>query len=172
MSYRDTLLRLAGTTETAVAGMYERLDSGDLGAVQFTELTTVTVARSNRRAVALADVALAATISVQLGRVIPPLGLDPPDDTDRLRKAAAAIAVTGSLGTAARLGRAEPLETAARAYSEGIRRSPHVTGWERQTSGNACPLCEEWATFGVLPDTTEMLTHKGCSCIPVPVTKG
>lgn len=172
MTYRDTLLALAGSSETAVATMWARLEAGEIGVAEFVELTAVSVSIANASAVTLADLGLATTLTTMLRRPIPVLGLPQTDDLDRLRTAASTIVDLGTPGRAARLGRAEPLETAARAYSEGIARSPHVTGWRRQTSGNACPLCTRWAREGVLPDTAQMATHKGCSCIPVPVTTG
>lgn len=172
MTYRDTLVALSGATGDAVAALWARLEAGEITAAAFVELTAVKVSVANRSAVALADLGLAATLTAQLRRPVPVLGLETVDDLDRLRTAASTVVDLGTPGRAARLGRAEPLETAARAYSEGIARSPHVNAWRRQTSGTACPLCTEWAAAGVLPDTVQMATHKGCSCVPVPITRG
>jgi hypothetical protein len=172
VSYRDTLLTLAGTVETSVVALWGRLELGEISPTAFVELAAVTIARGNARATTLADVALATTISAQLGRTVLPMGnlLDVAGDVDRLRGATTTVVELGTVGRAARLARSEPLTAAATAYSSGIRESPYVTGWIRQTSGDACPLCTGWANGDVMPDTVAMNTHKGCSCIPVPVT--
>lgn len=172
MTYRTTLLRLADGSAAAVEALWALLDTGRIDQAEFVARTATVIATANARATTLADIALATTISVQLRRAVPALGLTPSDDIDRLTEAAATVAALGTIGRAIRLARAEPLEAAARAYSTGIAESPHVIGWERQTSGTACEMCTAWASSGVLPDTVEMLTHKGCSCIPVPITTG
>jgi hypothetical protein len=170
VSYRDALIGIADRSEAAVVALWDRLEAGEITGDGFIALAATAIATANRRAVTLADLSLAAAVSVQLRRAVVPVGTTPPDDLERLRTAAATVVGLGTVGRAARLARSEPLEAAARAYSEGIRRSPHVTGWTRQTSGSACPLCTGWAAAGVLPDTVQMATHKGCSCVPVPVT--
>lgn len=172
MSYRTTLLRLADGSAAAVETLWLALEAGTIDRAGFVARAAAVIATANARATTLADVALATTISVQLRRVVPALGIAPTDDVARLTAAAATVVDLGTIGRAVRLGRSEPLDTAARVYSAGIRESPHVVGWERQTSGTACELCASWATAGILPDTVEMNTHKGCSCIPIPVTEG
>ena len=172
MSYRHTLLGLAAATEGAVGVLWGRLEDGGITVAEFVEFTAVTVQVANGRAVALADLGLAATLTAQLRRPVPPLGLAAVDDLERLRAAAGTVVDLGTPGRARRLGRCEPLDAASTAYSEGIARSPHVKAWRRQTSGTACPLCSSWAAEGVLPDSARMATHKGCSCVPVPVTTG
>jgi hypothetical protein len=172
VSYRTTLLRLADGASAAMETLWLAFEAGTIGRDEFVARAAAMLAVVNARATTLADVALAATISVQLKRVIPTLGIMPNVDLDRLVLAAGTVAELGTIGRAVRLAHSEPLETAARAYSTGIRESPHVVGWERQTSGTACEMCTGWASAGVLPDTVPMNTHKGCSCIPIPVTEG
>lgn len=172
MSYRDTLLALAGRTEILTGALWAAYRAGEISDAEFVEATAVGVASANARATYLADLGLSAAITVDLRRPIPTIGLGPPDDLARLRTAARTIVELDTDGRAARLGRSEPLERAARAYSEGIERSPHVSGWTRQTSGDACPLCTGWAADGVMPDTARMATHKGCSCTQRPITGG
>lgn len=172
MSYRDTLLALAERTEILTGALWAAYRAGEITEAEYVEATAVGVASANARATYLADLGLSAAITVDLRRPIPPLGLEPTNDVDRLRTAARTIVELGTDGRAARLGRSEPLDTAARAYSEGIERSPHVTGWTRQASGDACPMCTGWAREGVMPDTVAMRTHKGCSCTQRPITTG
>lgn len=178
MTYRDALTRLAAATEAQVVAAYtawteNKIDDGTLVAV-----IAAYVAAANSRAVALADLSLATAVTVALRRPVAPLGLLPPvGDTDRLHTAAttllAALAATPDpVARVARLGRAEPLTTAARTYSEAIKRSPHVTGWTRGLSATACQLCRWWHRDGqVWPADHPMPTHKGCSCIPIPAVR-
>ena len=172
MTYRTTLVGLADLSGATVAALWSLWEAGRIDRAEFVARAAVVVATANARAATLADLSLAAAISVQLGQVIPAIGITPIDDMDRIRDAASTVAELGTVGRAVRLARAEPLEAAARAYSAGIAESPHVVGWRRQTSSDACPLCTGWARAGALPDSVAMRTHKGCSCIPVPVTEG
>lgn len=178
MTYRDTLTRLAGTTEQAALDLHARWDAGELTADQFETLLAAIVTRANGRASAVADLGLAAALTAALRRPVAPLGLVPPSsDPERLRRATRTLrAALGDTpdppARTARLGRAEPLTTAARSYSDGMRTSPHVTGWTRGLSGNACELCQWWAADGrVWPDDHEMPTHTGCTCTPIPTTE-
>lgn len=177
MSYRDALVAVADQTEAGAEALYAAWKGGDLTDDQFEVLLAALIARANGRAAAIADLALAATITVALRRPVAPLGILPAaSDAERLPKATrtlrAALADTPDPpARVARLGRSEPLTTAARAYSDGMRTSPHVTGWTRGLSGNACELCQWWAADGrVWPDDHEMPTHKGCACTPIPTT--
>lgn len=124
---------------------------------------------------AVIDLSLAAALTVQTGQAVAPQGLTAPaDDPDRLTKAASTLAALEDVTPERweRLARSEPLEAAARAYSDGVRRSPHVTGWTRGLSANACQLCRWWSRDGkVWPDDHPMPTHKGCTCNPAPVTR-
>lgn len=186
MTYRDTLTELAASSETAVVELYRRLERGEITEAEFVALATAALARSNSRAAALAQLALAAYLTAALGRAVPVLALPPPDDTGRLRKAAqtlvTALATTstpeapattpGPEARVARLGRAEPLTTAARTYSAGVAQSPHVTGWTRGMSPGACQLCQWWSRDGrVWPADHPMPTHKGCTCTQTPIVK-
>lgn len=174
MTYRDTLTRLSTSTEAAVVELHARLDAGEITEEEFVELAAVAVARGNARAVSLADLALSASVTVALRRAVPVLGLPAPDDRPRLRRAATTLLerLPGSeapVARVARLGRSEPLTTAARAYSAGMAARPEVTGWTRGVSGNACQLCQWWYRDGrVWPSTHPMPIHKGCTCTPIP----
>lgn len=173
MTYRDQLQRLGETTANRVVVVFDDYSSGDLTLDEAVALIAAIIAKANGTAVALADLSLAATLMLQTGQPVPTLGLLPPtEDPDRLLKAAATLLAVEHLTTerVARLGRSEPLESAARAYSDGIRQNPAVTGWTRQVSPNACQVCQDLAG-DVLPDTVPMYHHTGCTCTPIPVTK-
>ena len=63
----------------------------------------------------------------------------------------------------ARLGRAEPLSTAAGVYSKDIAASEVTTGWIRQRDPDPCQLCTWWWREGrVWPKDHPMPTHPGC----------
>lgn len=169
MSYPEALVGLADGVQTEVLSLWSAFEEGRLSRPAFVELTAVTIARGNARAVALADMALAATISVELGRVVLPIGLAPADDLPRLRKAAGTVADAGTVGRVGRLARSEPLATAARAFGAAMRRSRHVKGWHRQVSANACTVCVDLARGGPFPTDVAMAGHKNCSCTAAPV---
>ena len=178
MTYRDTITRLAGSTEDAALDLHRRWEAGDLTDNEFAALLAALVARANGRATAVADLALAASITVSLRRPVAPLGLLPPtSDTARLERAARTLRgrledTPDPAARVARLGRAEPLTAAARAYSAGMATSPHVTGWSRGLSGKACQLCQWWSGGGrVFPAERPMPTHTGCTCTPIPTTR-
>ena len=112
---------------------------------------------------------------MKLGTPVAPVGaVRPLDDPDRLTTAARTLLAleNPSLARWERLARAEGQEAAARAYSDAVKRSPHVTGWRRGISGSACQLCRWWSRDGrVWAADHTMPTHKGCTCNPVPVTR-
>ncbi|KYH43675.1 hypothetical protein [Branchiibius sp. NY16-3462-2] len=173
MTYRDLLRRIGDDTAANVTAIYDSYTEGDLDDDETASLIAGTIANANGSAVALADVSLAATLTLQLRRAVAPLGLLPAaSDTERLYKAATTLLTSEDTTTerVARLGRSEPLEAAATAYSEGIAKSPEVTGWTRDVSPGACQICQDLAGT-VLPDDVEMYHHTGCTCTPVPVTE-
>lgn len=176
MSYHGTLNRLTDDVQVKVLTAYESWQAGALTQDQFVELTAALIARANTRAVALADLALATTLSVELGQVRPTVGVQAPDDVERLRDAvttlvvaAAAVDVTARLG---RLATAEPAAAAQIAWIDGMGQWDDVEGWMRQLDADACELCQSWAADDVVfPTTTKMLHHPGCQCTPKPMTR-
>ncbi|KUI43915.1 hypothetical protein AU197_21155 [Mycobacterium sp. IS-1590] len=176
MTYRDQIVGLSEESERRVLAVYAMFTSGQISAEETATAIATIVAAHNSKAAGLADVSLAATIMLNLGRPVATAGLLPPDgDVDRLGKAAATVLKVADRSEVpeaivGRLARSEPLETAARAYSEGMARSPSVKGWVRNLSGGACQLCRWWWREGrVWPAEHPMPTHKGCACTPKPV---
>lgn len=177
MAYRDLVNRLGERTATKVENLYAAWQAGNLTDDALTAALVAVIGSANLRATALADLGLAATLTAKLGRPVPPVTEAPPDETDRLRKAAttlvAALAATpDALARIARLGRSEPLSAAQKAYSDGVARSPHVIGWTRGTSPGACELCQWWAKDGArFPPKMEMAHHPGCTCTQLIITR-
>lgn len=146
------------------------------------------VAFAASRAVAAADLSLAAALAVP-GVPPLPLGLLPDDGTaDRARRglstllallpgdpladgAAAAVRREPITARAVRLARAESLAAGQSAYTDGMTRHG-VSGWVRVTGPDPCPLCTELAARGeVLPPDHRMGRHTGCSCVQRPTDR-
>lgn len=175
MAYKDLLVRLAGDSEHRVAVVYQAFLDGLLSHDETVQLLASYLVAANGQAVALADLAYAAEVMTQTGTAAPTVGLTPTDDLERLIKAAStvlSVAETSPVPEAIirRLGRSEPLETAANAYSDAMIRSGRTKGWTRQKSANACQLCTWWWREGrVWPAEHKFQHHKGCTCTPKPV---
>ncbi|WP_454175253.1 hypothetical protein [Gordonia sputi] len=175
MSYRDTLIRLADDSERRVLSVYEAFLDGVLSRDEAVQAIATLVSAANGQAFALADLAFAAEVMVQLGQAVPVGGVTAPDDLDRLTKAASTVLEVAdvspvSAAIVARLARSEPLESAANAYSDSMIRSGKTKGWVRQKSAGACQLCEWWWREGrVWPAEHPFQHHKGCTCTPKPV---
>lgn len=175
MAYRDSLIVLSEKSERQVVAAYNAYRAGALSRDECIRYIASAISVSNGQAHALANLAYAAEVMAQLGTPAAVAATTPPDDLDRLTKAASTVLEVAA-GTAAseavvgRLGRAEPLETAARSYSESMIRDGRTKGWVRQRSANCCQLCEWWWRNGrVWPAEHPFQTHKGCTCTPKPV---
>lgn len=175
MTYQDELEAAVTATAEEVAAAVALHEAGEISAETLAALVAALIAAGNGTAASLADLSLASALTVQLGRVVAPLGITRPlDDPDRLTTAATTMLrlESPSLARWQRLARAEGQEAAARAYSAAVKRSPHVTGWRRGISGSACQLCRWWSRDGrVWAADHAMPTHKGCTCHPEPVTR-
>lgn len=173
MTYRDRLQRLGDATANRVVAVFSDYAEGRISHDQAVALIAVIIAKANHKAVALADLSLAATLVLQLRRPVAPLGLLPPaDDQERLATAATTLLAVSGLTVArvARLGRSEPLAAAANAYSEAIDQNPLVTGWIRHASPAACKVCADLADNKVRASSVSMWHHPGCTCTQQPVT--
>ena len=135
----------------------------------------LSLAGYNGRARSLAATAFAAQASIVTATPTPVTVLPLPDDTDRLAKAATTVLDVARASDVpeaiiGRLGRAEPLNTAARTYSGSLGASPLVEGWTRQMDADPCQLCRWWWREGrVWPKEHRFQTHTGCACVPRPV---
>ena len=176
MSYREKLTALGDETERRVLAVYTAYLAGELSHDETVAYIAAVVAQANSSATALADLSLAAELMLTLRTSVETVGVvRPVGDLARLTKAATTVLAIAQASPVpesivGRLARSEPLEAAAQAYSEAIRKSPHVKGWVRQKSPGACELCTWWWRNGrVWPAAHPMPTHKGCTCSPKPV---
>lgn len=173
--YRDQLVRLSEASERQVLAAYRAFMSGSLSRDEAIRYIASAVAVANGQAAALADLALAAEIMTQLGTAASVGAGHYAADVDRLTKAASTTLVVAEASEVpesivGRLGRCEPLETAANTYSDAMVRSGRTKGWTRQLSANACQLCRWWWREGrVWPAEHKFQHHKGCTCTPKPV---
>lgn len=176
MSYHRTLERLTDDVQAKVLTVFEAWQAGRLTEDQFVQVAAVYVAQGNSRAVALADLAFAAALTVELGRPQASTGVTAADEQDRLREGLTTLAVAAaSADVTARLVRfakAEPSAAAQTSWSDALKHSDHVEGWTRQLDANACELCQSWATGDqVFPKDVQMIHHTGCQCTPKPVLR-
>lgn len=183
-AYRDRLAELTDATRRQIDRLWSRHVDGDISREQFVTLAAAVIAQANVRATSLADLALAAALTMSLRRATPPLGLVPDEahiDQSRLRHAVREVldadVVTAAnraelvASQAVRLGRIardEPPGTASAAMTTAMRER-EVSGWTRVTDVKPCPLCQEWDDGQVRPPTVQMARHTGCGCTQQPV---
>ena len=181
MSASAAVDELAASSEAEVLALWARRDGGELAEDQFVILAAASVARHNAQAVALADLVVATSLTSQLARPVPPVGLPLIDHQPRLRDAIRTVIAEGiaSVETArekldsvaarlSRLARAEPARVAQSAMQQAMRRHPAVAGWTRGLSSKPCPLCRQWADGKIRSADIPMNRHAGCSCVPQP----
>lgn len=168
MTYTVTLAKLATTTELQVVAAFESWQAGKLTQEEFLAVAAAFLSAAGNVATGLADLALAAFLTVDIGKAVPTLGLIPAEVDHR--PTLAAIIAAGAQDYAPALGveaRSVTLATAQDAYGEAMTKR-HVPGWTRVLNGGACPLCADLAG-DVLPGTAPMYHHKGCGCTQRPV---
>ena len=107
MSYRDLLRSLGSATERKVMVAHAALTAGTIRTEsEFISIVASIIAKANGSAVALADLSLAATLTLQLREPVAALGLLPPaSDPERLAKGLGTILSSEQLDTAMQLGR-------------------------------------------------------------------
>ncbi|WP_448810463.1 hypothetical protein [Agromyces bauzanensis] len=182
MSYQSTLTEIRDSSNRDVQAAWARYESGQITEGQLVQLVAAVIVLANVHAVAVADVALSAELTVKTGRVWPAAAtaLDRAEQA-RLEKGVKTLLRDEKAGATVydrleRLARSEPLTAATNAYSRGVSQSKAVTGWVRQMDGDPCQLCRWWWREGrVWPKDHPMQHHKGCECtqrvVTIPSTK-
>lgn len=166
----DTLGAVAERVADQLTALHSRYEAGALTLGEFVDLALAFLDASRAQAVALADLALAAELSLLRDALVAPLGIEPPaplpatavvETLDSEQYAADAAAAVGVLA------RAVTLAAAQEATHEGMRRHD-VTHWTRDPNPGACEVCTDLAN-GIVPVGDAMWTHKGCGCAQRPV---
>lgn len=172
-TYKDLVSRIGEASAARVVAIWKSYTEGDLTHDEAVDLIALTVASANERATVLADLGLAATLTLATRTPVTPSGVTRPlGDRARLAQAARTLlAVTGvSEERVARLGRSEPLNAAQKARGDAMASSELVEGWTRGLDGKPCQLCKWWGRDGrVFPKDHNMPRHKGCTCTQNPV---
>lgn len=176
MTYKETLTKLSETSADSVNAAVVAYTDGVLGYEETVAYIAAIIAQANARAASLADLALAADLTVATGAAVAVVGVGPtPDDTPRLAQAAGTLLdalpdTPDAEARTRRLGRSEPLTTAQQARGQALTKQATVQGWTRNLSADPCELCVWWSRGGrVWPKDHKMPTHKGCTCSQTPV---
>lgn len=177
MSYTELLDLVAGNSETRVRQVWAQWAAGEVDDAEAMAALVSIVGNANATAAALADTAVAATLTRRTGELHSPLGLAPGDESERLTRAAGTLLARvvdtpDPEGRAGRFGRCEPLDTAQRTFGEALDAVEEVIGWRRWIAPDACELCTWLEKDGyVYPTSRKMHHHTGCRCQQIMVTK-
>lgn len=166
--------RLTTATAARIERLYAAFHAGDIGADEFLARATVLVGASRARALALADVSLAAAVMAHERRPVSVLGLTlPDDDRERLHGGLSTLLQEHAEPALAlvRFARSESAKAFQRGYVDAMR-GRGITAYVRVLSPGACELCQWLAQDGAeLPSETDFAEHTGCMCHPSPVFK-
>lgn len=172
MSYVDSLDKIGNRTARAVLTLWARVPD-QLSVDAFTPAAARIIARANGQAWNVALAAVAVWVRANTNPRGTPIAapVDPHHTSiDRLATGlGTTIAGADIARRLERMARAEPIEAGHRGYSAAIDADDSIRGWERDTRGDACDLCADWAAYGELPAHLPMLTHTACLCSQRPV---
>lgn len=175
MTYRDKLIGLGDSVEEKVANLYALMDAGELTEAATVELMSVLIGKHRAQAIVLAEASLAAELMLALGRPVSVVATTWPSTLEPIRQGVVTTLATAAktpdiLGRLGRMARGVVYNSAARSYSEGVKKSPLTEGWTRDLEPDACQMCRWWWREGrVWPKDHMMPTHVGCTCTPKPV---
>lgn len=175
MSFTDKLDTVKSRIEADVRQIVAKFLAGDFTEDQVIKLLAFHMGSANSAAMALADMAIAAEVSLETGVPVGATGAAPPATQQQtLRKAVATLIAAGDVADNverfAQVARNQVAQAAQDGTAHAIRTGP-ARGWIRDTGGKCCQLCEWWAREGrVWPAKHPMPTHPGCVCRQRPVT--
>lgn len=168
----EALDRLTGATLARIETLYAAFHAGDVGLDEFLSRATVLVGASRARALALADLSLAAALMAHERRAVPALGLSvTADDRERLHGALSTLMHEHPepAPALARLARSETATALQRGFVEAMR-GRGIAAYTRVLSPGACELCHWLAKDGAtFPAEHDFAEHTGCMCHPAPV---
>ena len=159
--FTETMSRLADQVGGQVGAAFDAWQEGRISEDEFRAVVAAFLAAADSRATALADIALAVTLSAASGAAMAPLGLVPPD-LDHGPRVAELVAAGAPVEQWRSYGRGSTLARAQDAYGDAMT-ARGVPGWTRQLNQGACPLCQDLAG-PVLPGNVPMYHHPGCGC--------
>lgn len=168
------LVNLGDTTAEKVLAIYRLFAAGELGRFETIALMATHIGKAQARAIVLAETSLAAELTLATSTPVPVLATKTKVDSVAIRHAVITTLGTASTtpdieGRIGRMVRGVAYKTAADTYSDGVKKSPRVTGWVRDLEPDACEMCRWWARDGrVWPASHAMPTHTGCTCAPKP----
>lgn len=175
--FQAALSKLGANTERVVGQLAERYLSGELPLDTFADMAASLITRSNAYGYQLAEQRLAIQIAQAVGRApgavaggvpLAPEAADAKRIADALRVAVADPET--ALMRAGRVANSEPIRTAQAALSRAMATRPEVVGYQRETEGDACELCEWLYAEGRVYRTDQpMHAHAGCQCVQSPV---
>lgn len=165
--YTETLAALGKETAGRVVRAFDLWAAGAIDDDLFAELVGDALFLADIKATSLADVALAAWLTVRWGRPVPTLGMAPPS-LDHLPRIRDLIGQGAPREQWESYGRSSALSTAQDVYGDAMRQRG-VTRWTRKLDAGACQLCRDLAGE-TLPSSAPMYHHDGCGCTQQPVT--
>ena len=177
MTYQDTLDRVSAETEEEVDRILDRFEAGAITEAAAVALIARIIWIGQSKGAAIADLSLAAELSVRSRVPVPPAGVRNKNTLAQVEKAVRTTFTTAEGGESfrmrvRRLAGNEPQYVAKQAHSEALARSPRVEGWVRGLDADPCELCIWWSRDGrVWPKGYPLQHHKGCQCTQVPVLR-
>lgn len=171
MTVHDSLLRLGESTSSKVVALWEKWQAGEMNEDQFRAAARAVLVRAGAQSTALADLALAAALTVLSGRVVAPQGLAPTRGDEAAEEALRALDsdtyVDNPGRTVSVLGAAFAYEAFQSSFQVG-QRQVGVAAWTRSPEPGACKYCQG-LVGETLPASVDMWHHPGCRCVPQPV---
>jgi hypothetical protein len=170
--FQEAVEGLSRATEARLLVLFDQWVAGELDTVLFEAQAVALIGRARLQALGIADLSLAAAVSVREGRAVPALGLRlPGSDPERLAKGLRTLTTAAEEGLrdrVGRLGRSEPAQAAQDGFIDGMR-VRRVPGFTRTLNPDACQLCVWLRKEGyVYPADANFHKHTGCLCVPSP----
>ncbi|CCH75084.1 conserved hypothetical protein [Nostocoides australiense Ben110] len=170
----ELLEQLSLAQQRRVLELWDRVEAGTITEEEFAILAANAVLVGNVAGYLIGAAVVRAVVekATRLPEIVLPVPSARHLDSERISTALGTI-LASDLDTRmqlARLADNEPKAAAADGSADVIAGSRHVTGWTRNTNGEACQLCSWWARGGkVWPADHTMPRHPGCSCTQDPV---
>lgn len=168
--YRDAVRRISAAAATQVNHLYAQYRAGQVSRDDFIATAVIWVGAARDQAAAVADVALAVTLTSILGREVAPVGVQAAEPTWLPDAFTKTLDMAGDAAYQVDvIAKNEPLIAASVARSDAMK--SHKVGWTRIAHAGACSACQHLANGKVLSWRTTMFHHVGCTCVQQPITE-